>query len=511
MSSRERHLRHLLEESVRKRNEATLASAYTLIQQHFDEIGEPDVLVRFAEAASYLEREDWARTLMIRCLHEARLGIGKLYGHNLVQQIQYALTFLKEAQEIASDLQAAGKNKDRYGFLIYNATLVFWIVCRPICRPGWQKLLVDDFQQLYELLKGALTSQHMPCPVDIAWRIELALQLAFALEDAGKEADALKAVEDAAALYKTEADVDKRYPWLGSLLTTARCWFSKKSAAGAAVRKDVEGNPSEKANVAVLFVRNEGSQNREADLIQAWCDLDPGFRYILDGEEADESTRSNVKPESQVVLAASARAACQAGLWSLALKMVDRLLSFRAPPPRVRVLIDLSKAQTSVWRACNEVMIDPHTDMLYTTTKQKQREVDARRDAVRLCEQCIMAAKRIEDVELVEESAIVMWNIGISLLSVLNRHLVHKSLLKAAEILNEIDSNLMQLRVQLHLEVAKCEISHDLLTKGKQELMLAEALDSTLTIEELTHKPEGGEDPAPYIRALNHYQIDPMQ
>ena len=32
-----------------------------------------------------------------------------------------------------------------------------------------------------------------------------------------------------------------------------------------------------------------------------------------------------------------------------------------------------------------------------------------------------------------------------------------------------------------------------------------------MTIEELTHKPEGGEDPAPYIRALNHYQIDPMQ
>ena len=108
-----------------------------------------------------------------------------------------------------------------------------------------------------------------------------------------------------------------------------------------------------------------------------------------------------------------------------------------------------------------------------------------------------------EDVELVEESAIVMWNIGISLLSVLNRYLVHKSLLKAAEILNEIDSNLMQLRVQLHLEVAKCEISHDLLTKGKQELMLAEALDSTLPTEKLAHKPQDGEDPAPLIKAHN--------
>ena len=109
-----------------------------------------------------------------------------------------------------------------------------------------------------------------------------------------------------------------RYPWLGPLLTTARCWFSKKGAAGAAVRKDVEGNPAEKANVAVLFVRNEGSQNKEADLIAAWCDLDKGFRNIIDNLEEDDSGRSNISPESQVVLALSARAACQAGLWSLA-------------------------------------------------------------------------------------------------------------------------------------------------------------------------------------------------
>ena len=62
----------------------------------------------------------------------------------------------------------------------------------------------------YDQLDGALKSQHMPCPVDVAWRIELALQLAFAQEDAGKDAEALKSVEDAAILYKGEADVVKK-------------------------------------------------------------------------------------------------------------------------------------------------------------------------------------------------------------------------------------------------------------------------------------------------------------
>ena len=40
------------------------------------------------------------------------------YGENLVQQIQYALTFLKDAQKMAS---ADGKNKDRSPVLPYFA------------------------------------------------------------------------------------------------------------------------------------------------------------------------------------------------------------------------------------------------------------------------------------------------------------------------------------------------------------------------------------------------------
>ena len=34
----------------------------------------------------------------------------------------------------------------------------------------------------------ALAAQHMPCPVSVCWRIEFALQLAFAMEDDGKDA-----------------------------------------------------------------------------------------------------------------------------------------------------------------------------------------------------------------------------------------------------------------------------------------------------------------------------------
>eukprot|EP00746_Dinoflagellata_sp_MGD_P126781 gnl/MRDRNA2_/MRDRNA2_61526_c0_seq1.p1 gnl/MRDRNA2_/MRDRNA2_61526_c0~~gnl/MRDRNA2_/MRDRNA2_61526_c0_seq1.p1 ORF type:complete len:2705 (-),score=625.35 gnl/MRDRNA2_/MRDRNA2_61526_c0_seq1:121-7452(-) len=193
------------------------------------------------------------------------------------------------------------------------------------------------------------------------------------------------------------------------------------------------------------------------------------------------------------------RAACGAQCWSLAIPMLERCSHFRAPPPRGRILLDLSKAEIEVWQACNIMEEDKVSKMLLTPEQQTQREMEARYRSVRLCEQCIMAAKRIDEIDLVEESAVVMWNIGIPLMCDEHRVRIHKSLQKCVEILDEIQSTrLMQLRVQFHFEVARCEVAQDLLTKGQTELQRADALDYTDPKEVQT---EG--DPAPYIRRFD--------
>ena len=75
-------------------------------------------------------------------------------------------------------------NESRYGFLIYNASLTFWAVARPMCRNGWQRHIVPEATQVLEALrvaraattggkggKGA-TGATIPVSIDIPWLIE---------------------------------------------------------------------------------------------------------------------------------------------------------------------------------------------------------------------------------------------------------------------------------------------------------------------------------------------------
>jgi len=187
--------------------------------------------------------------------------------------------------------------------------------------------------------------------------------------------------------------------------------------------------------------------------------------------------------------------------------MLARLEKCQIPAGRGRLMLDLSKAEIEVWQACNVKREDPVSKLLLSQEEQQKREVEARHKAVRLCEQCIATAKRIDEVDLVEESAIVMWNLGRELACSAHRYRIHKAFQKCAEVLDEVQSlSLVQLRVHLHFEIACCEIAQDLLTKGRSELNRALAIDYTVPQNELSEavqKQIGDDDPAPYVRKLD--------
>ena len=62
----------------------------------------------------------------------------------------------------------------RYGFLVYNATLVFWTVVRPLCRPGWQAILTERFERYYGLMKqvrrAGVMQRFADCGADVIHR-----------------------------------------------------------------------------------------------------------------------------------------------------------------------------------------------------------------------------------------------------------------------------------------------------------------------------------------------------
>merc|ERR1712194_420307 len=73
-----------------------------------------------------------------------------------------------------------------------------------------------------------------------------------------------------------------------------------------------------------------------------------------------------------------------------------------------------------------------------------------------------------------------MGNFALPLFRTPERIRVHKSLVKAADMLEDMGSLCFGLRKRLHYESARCEVANGLLIKGQAELSRAAALDTTL-------------------------------
>ena len=420
-----------------------------------------------------------------------------------------------------------------------------------MCRYGWQRHIVNEATQVLDALKavraagggggaagkpakGGATGAALPVSVEVPWLIELTLNVAFGLEDAGKDADAQKKADEASLLLDeflkeqgSTADpaAIERNSRLRQLVWNARAYFSRK--APGKVKDDIVKAGGSGVMATALFVCNGGISGDAAaeELIKAWSSIDD---YDLRGARDAFSRNSvsgkagkdggvvrGVKPQALQDLAMAVRAACCAKQWPLALCMVARLEKFQMPPGRGRIYLDLAKAECEVWQACNVKKEDPVSKMLLSAPEQEKREIETRHRSVKLVEQCIMIARRIEAFDLVEECAVVMWNISRELMSEQNRYRVHKPLQKCAELLEEMQSNrLVPLRVQLHFEVAHCEVASDLLTKGAGEYQKADTLDYTAIDPELPDKvrqtlsEDALRDPAPFLRRFDEVTED---
>ncbi|GMH80291.1 hypothetical protein TrST_g6381 [Triparma strigata] len=109
-------------------------------------------------------------------------------------------------------------------------------------------------------------------------------------------------------------------------------------------------------------------------------------------------------------------------------------------------------------------------------SKLDARHVDALRlsrrvEALKLLDRTIMSARRLGDPDLMQEGAVIAWNLGLPLLQPHLRKHVHRVFTLAAQVLGEINSPLTELRALLHLEVAKCELASDFLAKASQHVM----------------------------------------
>ena len=136
--------------------------------------------------------------------------------------------------------------------------------------------------------------------------------------------------------------------------------------------------------------------------------------------------------------------------------------------------------------------------------KLDARHVDALRlsrrvEALKLLDRTLLTARRLGDPNLLQEGAVLAWNLGLPLLQPHLRKHVHRVFSLAAQILADISSPLTKLRSMLHLEVAKCELSSDFLAKAASHVAESITQDYGLIDEARVNAPELTMDEPPFF------------
>lgn len=118
----------------------------------------------------------------------------------------------------------------------------------------------------------------------------------------------------------------------------------------------------------------------------------------------------------------------------------------------------------------------PNEEVEYRLTEmQREGHSNSKRiEAIKLLERVIgVCSTRLEDPVLLQEICIVIWNTSLPLLEPHLIQNVYRAFQLAASCLADIASPLVQLRAQLHFELAKCEEQNDFVVKAKAQTQLA--------------------------------------
>ena len=118
----------------------------------------------------------------------------------------------------------------------------------------------------------------------------------------------------------------------------------------------------------------------------------------------------------------------------------------------------------------------------------------------------MIANKKLQDADVTIEGCVLIWNIGIPLLKNSARGHIYKPFQAAATALELLEANESQLRVCLHLELAKFEVEQDFLSRASLQLKKALMIDYSEVAKnlqvELTEDDNPDDFARPYDRAL---------
>ncbi|MGB1602631.1 MAG: hypothetical protein ACPIOQ_58415, partial [Promethearchaeia archaeon] len=355
------------------------------------------------QGANPMPNQFQARAYLAQAELASRLYIGRK-GDGLVDAVLKSLDLVMRALALAQTSPA------RYQFLIYNASVAYWRCSRPMLRAGYFKHVTASMREMFNAIKGLPEE-------DNEWKAIFAVALARALDAEEDKGSAVQVLSDVSGFTLS----DNLHVQVLRMLV-----HSSAGSQGG----NMANTPRLQLHAEVQKLRSGISAVDEGSL-----------NALLENEAIKEDARLH----SEI-----GRIALLNGLPALAESAAKAIQSNKDAGISATVLAECSSAELSVLGLGEEAE-------LYT-----KKMVDTRVDAVQRLDKALIAANRANDPEVVHEVCALAWTLALPVLQPNLRKQVKRTLQSCAKALEDIRSPLHELRVQLHLEVTRCDVADDL-------------------------------------------------
>eukprot|EP00075_Anas_platyrhynchos_P026650 XP_027315903.1 cilia- and flagella-associated protein 46 isoform X2 [Anas platyrhynchos] len=334
----------------------------------------------------------------------------------------------------------------RYYFLIYNASVLYWQFVRPYLKPGFRCYLVPSLSQIVK----ALNQTDEP---DGEWRAELMINLLECLLDASKLKEA-KEFSSTAAVFIKENAPDK-YSQIFSLMVYHKLMDISQ------IEKEIQNSIHLSVIYKMQMIKSQWDTNEFPS--DATATLYSLYELLKQYDVPPASVASMKIPLILELARFSVKVNC--------IKLThDCILELKkAGITEQGKLIEVECLEC-------EYEIQKFGPKIVTYTKGV---VEAQLKLIKNLDLTLQHAVQLGDPYVIQVVCTTQWNLCLPLLQQnLHQH-VRKPLIAVADVLEEIDSMLIFLRCQVHMEIARIEEDEDRIEIAVQHLQKAIHLDNS--------------------------------
>eukprot|EP00112_Aurelia_sp_Birch-Aquarium-sp1_P006405 Seg1708.3 transcript_id=Seg1708.3/GoldUCD/mRNA.D3Y31 product="Cilia- and flagella-associated protein 46" protein_id=Seg1708.3/GoldUCD/D3Y31 len=448
-----------------------LLNAYSKLKRGQEASDQPDpfgaeIYVICAEAAYQTGHYDITRDCLRMFFQKAAAGseyLGRAYvcqaqlckpeNAKFPDQLEKCATFILKAINF-------GKANHRHSYLVYNASVLYWSFARPFLKPNHRHILTKTLHQIVKALDDIEDK-------DLEWRGQLMISLIECYLDGGKRDDATHVSTAAAAFTKPFST--QLYKRVLALQVHHKLTDQSKLLKDSKLTNEI---------AVYLRILKLKSQMECGEKVDIDTELDRLYRTIVsDGLDQPGTGRSTRLSQTAVIgpIAQVERLPLLVDLARLCLdcervQLAEECLASTmgtAKDATVYLEMNFLKSEITVQKL-NEKKND------YTKSS-----VETRLRAIQSLEESLRSGIRRHMHDLIQVGCVTMWNLCLPLLQKNLRKSVTGSLNLISEALENIDSLLITLRCQIHIELAKCEEENEQLDYAMNHLRKARTTKDT--------------------------------